>query len=242
MNTNQNIETLGYILKEEDLVSVKNVLVPDNLIIEAKNPFPGYHGKHLPEEIKIPELIYIVTKEKYTSEHVFRVSQNIQKYFEKEINVARSQLTIYNTVYQSIRIKGCTDFTRVNELISCYKSEGFKFVKNKLIDATALIKVQKTFSLLEKEKGIYFDLEESNTYYIEVPYFLNFEQFRKITVHIKNNSENNNFDAAQTMIYRKHGVLDMVRIFKADTKIDLLRELREKYQKEIHRLLIDKFM
>jgi hypothetical protein len=240
MNSDCIIETLGYILKEENLVSIQNNIIPDTLILEAKNPFPGYHGKYLPEEFKIPEFVYFVTKEKYTSEHVFRVTRNVQKYFDREINVARSELTIHNTVYPSIRIKGCKDFTRVNELISCYKSEGFRFVKSKPIDATGLIKVQKTFSLVEKEKGIYFDKEESKNYYIEVPYYLNFEQFRKITTNIKNNIENSNFDAAQAMIYRKHGVVDLVRIFEINTNLERLKELQYKYENEIHKLLIDK--
>jgi hypothetical protein len=240
MNSNHIIETLGYILKEENLVSIQNNIIPDTLIFETKNPFPGYHGKHLPEELTIPEFIYCATKEKYTSEHIFRVTRNVQKYFGKDINVARSELSIHNTLYPSIRIKGCKDFTRVNELISCYKSEGFRFTKSTVIDATSLIKVQKTFSLVEKEKGIYFDNEESKNYYIEVPYYLNFEQFRKITRNIKNNIENDNFDAAQAMIYRKHGIIDLVRIFEINTNLDRLKELQVKYEKEIHKLLIDK--
>jgi len=235
------INTLGYIIKEEDLVSVKNNIIPNTLVLETQKPFPGYHGSHQPEELKIPEFIYFVTKEKYSSEHIFRVTDNVQKYFGKDLNVARVELTIFNDTYYSFRIKGCKDYTRVNELQSCFKSEGIKFANYKKIETKALIRVQKTFSL-EEQDLIYVDLEDPSCFYLPIPLKLNWEQFRIITMNIKNNIEDNNYDAALALFFLKHKVVDLVRIFTQEPNIDKLLDIKTRYQNEIKKLLIDKLI
>ncbi len=242
MDTKNKIESIGYIVKEEKLASVKLNIIPDTLVIETVEPFPGYHGKNLPQEVVCPEFTFFVTREKYTTEHLLRVTDNVQKYFGKRPDVARAELTIYNNVYPALRIKGCKDYTRLNELQSCYKSEGIKFAKSKKIDAYGLIKIQKTFTLKEYSEGIYFDLEDPDYSYIKIPAFLNWEQFKSITLGIKRNFEISNFDAALGLFYRSQGIIDFVRIYDKESKIEKLTEIRERYYNEIKKFLLDKFI
>jgi hypothetical protein len=35
--------------------------MPDTLVLESSNPYPGYHGNNVPESLK-PNDIYLVTK------------------------------------------------------------------------------------------------------------------------------------------------------------------------------------
>jgi hypothetical protein len=242
MDTKNIIESIGYITKEEKLASVKQNIIPDTLVIETVDPFPGYHGKNLPEEVVCPEFMFFVTREKYTTEHILRVTENVQKYFGNKPDVARAELNIYNRVYPAFRIKGCKDFTRLIELQSCYKSEGIKFAKSRKIEANGLIKIQKTFTLQEQGEGIYFDKEDPDYYYIKLPAHLNWEQFKSITLNIKRNTETSNFDAALGLFYRKQGIIDFVRIYDKESKMDKLMDIKERYYNEIKKFLLDKFV
>jgi hypothetical protein len=240
METKTTIETLGYILKEELLTSVKNNMVQDTLVFETQNPFPGYHGKHLPGAAHKPEFIYFVTKEKYSTEHIFRTAEKVKKYFGQDINIARTELTLFNRNYNSFRIKGSMESTRLQELLSCFKSEGIKFEKYRKIEANALIRIQKTFWIEEKAEGIFYDLEEPMAYFLKSPSYINWDEFKTITLRIKNNSEYSNFDAALGLFYVRHRVVDFVRIFDKDPGLEKLKSIQEKYFNEIKRLLLDR--
>jgi hypothetical protein len=241
MDTKNTIETVGYILKEEKIATLTQNIIPNTLVLETQKAYPGYHGKDLPEEFSFPEFIYFITREKYTTEHILRVSEAVQKYFDKKLDVARAELTIYNNIYHSFRLKECVDYTRVLEIQTFYKSEGIQFAKSKKIEATGLIQVQKTFALKETPEGIYHDLQEPNYFYIKLPINLNWEKFKAITLNIKRNIDNDNFDAALGLFYRTIGIVDFVRIYDKESSPEKLLDLKERYFNEIKKHLLDKF-
>ncbi|MCF6239938.1 MAG: hypothetical protein L3J74_01180 [Bacteroidales bacterium] len=234
------IETIGYITKEEYLASLELEIIPNTMVIETRKPFPGYHGKDLPgESSSLPEFIFFVTKQKYTTEHIARVTQNIRKYFKDDIDVARAEITIYNTKYPCIRVKNCEDFSKIAELQECYKGEGIKFAKKKKLDSVGLIKIQKHFTIEEITEGIYQDTEEEKTHYLQVPVYLTWAQFKSITYKIKNNMDDSNFDAAQGLFYRRGSIVDVVRIYAADIDTNKLEDIRSRYLKEISRNILN---
>jgi hypothetical protein len=190
------IETIGYILKEEKFATLKQSIIPNTFVIESQNPFPGYHGKDLPGEALVPEFVFFVTKKKYTTEDILRATKNIRKYLGRDIDVARADLNIFNKTYPAIRVKDVHDFKAIAELQNCYKSEGFEFVKQQSVETVGLINIQKHFYLQDEGDGIYLDLEDKDYSYFEIPFKLNFEQFRAITMKVKNTLEVNKFDAA----------------------------------------------
>lgn len=234
------IETIGYITKEEYLASLENEIIPNTMVVETRKPFPGYHGKDLPgESSTLPEFIFFVTKQKYTTEHIARVTQNIRKYFKDDVDVARAEITIFNTKYPCLRVKNCEDFSKITELQECYKGEGIKFAKKKKVNSTGLIKIQKHFIIEEITEGIYKDVEEEKTSYLQVPVYLNWPQFKSITYKIKNNLDDSNFDAAQGLFYRKGNVVDVVRIYAANINTNKLEDIRSRYLKEISRTILN---
>ncbi len=235
------IETIGYITKEEKLVSLEHDIIPNTQVIETREPFPGYHGKDLPGELSAsaPEFIFFVTKQKYTTEHIARVTKNIRKYFKEEVDIARAEINIFNNKYPSIRVKNCQDFSKIAELQSCYKGEGIKFAKKTKVDTLGLIRIQKHFNMEEVATGIFKDLEETNTSYLQIPVELKWPQFKSITIKIKNNMDDSNFDAALGLFYRKGGLVDFVRIYAENADTKRLEDIRDRYTKEISRILLN---
>ena len=235
------IETIGYIKKEEQLVSLEHDIIPNTQVIETRGPFPGYHGKDLPGELSAsaPEFVFFVTKQKYTTDHIARVTKNIKKYFGNNIDIARAEINIFNTKYPCIRVKNCKDFSKLAELQTCYNGEGIKFAKKKKVDTLGLIKIQKHFQMDEIANGIFKDLDEENTSYVQIPVELKWPQFKNITFKIKNNMEDSNFDAALGLFYRKGGLIDFVRIYDESATIDRLEDIKTRYMNEISRILLN---
>jgi hypothetical protein len=241
MDTNTIIESLGYILKEEKLLSVKQHFIPNTLVLEIQNPFHGYHGKFQPEEAIFPEFFFFVTREKYPTEQIYRTTTLAQKYFGHEFNVARTEIHLFNSVYQSLRIKGCKDYSRAIELQTWFKGEGIRFAKSKKIESTGLIKLQKTFKIKEIADGIFHDLNNPNIHYLQMPSYIGWDYFKPLTARIKNTMKRCNFDAAQALFYRNQGVVDLVRIFDKDATMDKLLDIKERYLEEVKKFLLDKY-
>ena len=234
------IETIGYLTKEEHLASLEHDIIPNTLVVETRQPFPGYHGKDLPgDSASPPEFIFFVTKQKYTTEHIARLTHNIRKYFSENIDVARAEISIYNTKYPCIRVKNCENFSKIKELQECYKGEGIKFAKKQKIDSIGLIKIQKHFVINELTEGIFEDEEEEHTTYLQVPVYLTWPQFKSITYKIKNNMDDSNFDAAQGLFYRRGSIVDVVRIYAHNIDLNKLEDIRSRYLKEISRSILN---
>jgi hypothetical protein len=241
MGTNTIIESLGYILKEEKLVSDNLHFIPDSLVLEIQNPFHGYHGKFQPEMPAFPEFFFFVTREKYSTEKIFRLSSLSQKYFGQEFNIARTELTIFNNVYYTLRIKGSRDYSRAIELQTWLKGEGIRFAKYKKIEATGLIKLQKTFKMMPLSNEVFHDLTNPAIHYLLMPSQIGWDYFKAMTARIKYTLKQPNFDAAQAFFYRDQGVVDLVRIFDKDTNLEKLIDIRERYNEELSKFLVDKY-
>jgi hypothetical protein len=239
METKYIIETIGYILKEEKLTSLKHHILPNTLVLETTDPYPGYHGKDLPVESSVPDFIFFVTSQKYTSEQLARITMSIRKYFKEEVDIARAEITIYNSVLHGIRIKGLKDYKSLENLQLCFRSEGIALSKGKKIDASGMIKIQKQFIISEIIEGIFSDVEDANTSYIQIPIQLSWEKFRAMTVKIKNTLDYKNFDAAMGLFYRKNGITDFIRIYYKEGNTQHLKEIHSKYVSEIKKLVLD---
>lgn len=70
-------------------------------------------------------------------------------------------------------------------------------------------------------------------FYIEIPQYLSWENFRKITERVKHNVSNQNFDAAKGIFYKDDTVKDIIRLFKSNMPLELLQEIKKRYEKEL---------
>lgn len=235
-NLNHIIETIGTIEKKEIIESLNF----DDLVLESHHPFPGYHGTSVPDQTN-PKSIFLVLRNTYTDEDIVRATIKIKKNLTTFFDASPGTITIFNKVEPCIRIKELENYAFISELLENFKAEGFEFMKGRNIDPyEGLIRVKKYFLLDELNDGIYMDKETVEMGYFEIPTQLDWETFEKITIDIKRNIDDNNFDAALGTIYRKNGLKDVIRIFDTNVCLGECLFLREKYNSAIEDYLKNK--
>lgn len=228
-NNSTIIETIGTIEKKETIVSLSY----NDLVLETFHPFPGYHGTNVPDKPN-PKSIYLVLKSKLDEEQIIRATLKIKESYPSFFDASPGVITVFNQLEPCIRIKGLENYQLIPELIALYKAEGLSFLKGKKIEAYyGLMSIKKYFLLDEVNEGIYMDKETPEMGYFEIDNKLDWELFEKITLELKQNLENNNFDAALGTLYRKTGLKDIIRIYDTNVCLGECLALRDKYSKAI---------
>ncbi|MFN8206824.1 MAG: hypothetical protein U0T82_05370 [Bacteroidales bacterium] len=228
------IQTIGAIAKEESLQQIDHNILEGSLVLENTEPFPGYHGSNMPDD-KAPLYIFLITPEKHSAEKITRVAHNIRKHYYQPFDASAGKICIENNTYYCIRLKDLDSYNRIAELQACFVDEGITFSKKRKINATGVIQLRKHFMLEEIAPGIYKDLEESHMHYLKIPRQIKWKLFKLVTSNVKNNVENNNFDAALGAFYLKD-VTDVVRIYSQNLPLDALIKLRDKFSAELLRV------
>jgi len=222
------IETVGTISKKEDLVFFEN---PSNILaFETAHAYPGYNGI-VPQNYD-PNSLFLITKERYLTEKIFRVSQNVRKKVDFSFNAAFATVNYQNKEYPAIRLKDLKNYSFIPELLNEYVEQGVHFEKTRSVKSVnTLIQVTKEFHLEPLENGCYKDLSDNQMYYFEIPEDISWDKFEKIITDIKYNATDINFDAAQSLFYRVQKVVDAVRIYKKGLSLEELELIKEKFLK-----------
>ncbi|HYW94504.1 MAG TPA: hypothetical protein VE870_02840 [Bacteroidales bacterium] len=236
METRTIIQTIGGIAKQESLFTLTSHVMANTFVLENEEPYPGYHGENLPTE-PVPISIFMITREKYSPEHIFRINQSIRKYFEHYFDAVPGVICIQNEDLHCIRLRGLENYELVEELQNCFFSEGVKFMKKRTVRARGVIQLKKLFNIEEVDPGIYKDLDDPSMFYITLPNQVNWQKFVQLTQRVRNNiaKELVNFDAALGAIYAKE-ILDVARIYTKDITIEKLQIIKEWYHKETAKL------
>ncbi len=225
-------EVIGNIIKEEQISLINHHKIIDTLVINVDHPFPGLHGIDFDLSSK-PRSIIIATKDLYSFAKILRQTNKINASTDFDINSSFAKVKIGNQIIYGIRVKGLKSYDQIPELQKLYQHYGFQLLKKKKIktDKPVSIKISKFFHLDKIEDGIYKDTCIKSMYFIEIPKYLPWEEFRKITMNIKNNISNNNFDVVKGLFYKDDNVSDMIRIYKPNISMDLLGEIKTRYYK-----------
>jgi hypothetical protein len=231
------VESIGVLLKEETLQTVENFILENTLVLESIEPFPGYHGENLPTDTK-PDSLFLITDKLYPVETIFRISQHLCCYQNIPVDAVPVEIYIHNVTYSGIRIRGLKNYSLIAEIQSCYMNKNILFTRKKSIKSPALMRITKIFSLEKIANHIYKDLDDSNTFYLSIPYHFKWEKFRKVTFSIQNNLDNSNFDCASGFIYLKE-MIEFVRIYTQNHDLTKLQLIREKYLDEISKIRDD---
>ncbi len=229
----KKLETVGTVSKKEHL-SVADMDNCKILILENTEPFPGYHGLNLPKENKA-ESLFLVTKSAYNDEKIIRAIQHIKKQNpELTFDGTPGTINLYNSPVGVVRIKDMS-YEAVPLLVKLFENEGISFKKKKKLPPyQCTIKIRKFFKMQQVEEGIYRDTDIKEMYYLVIPKALRWNSFEKITMEIKYNMEDNNYDAAMVSVFYEHGILDLVRIYDQKYSIEKLRTIRKKYLEKIN--------
>lgn len=234
MDRSLQIESLGSLFKEEVLQTVDHYILPNTLVLESLEPFPGYHGENLPTDAK-PEVLYLVLSKKHDTEEIFRVTQHLCGYYRMQFDATPGELTLHNNLYSCIRVRGMKSYTEIADIQRCYLDAGFAFMKSHNLKDSGLIRIVKVFSMAMMADHVYKDLDDDLTFYIDIPHHFNWNLFRQATFNVKNNLDNRNFDAALGFIYQKN-IIDLVRIYTKNPNVNRLQQIREKYLEEIKKI------
>lgn len=226
------LETFGGLIKEENLRTVDDGIIPNTLVLENKDPFPGYYGA-VPSD-KVPDSFFLVMTKKESTEKILRLTHIIRKNSNIDFEGSPGRICIYNDTYYSIRIRGLDDFSRLEEIQSYYRDNGIEYMKKKKIDANAVIQIKKIFEVEEIEDNILKDAVR-DMYYLKINKQLTWSHFRTISGQVKNNLKNTSFDAALAVIYGSE-VLDLIRIYGKDLDIDYLHKIHVKYNEFLQKI------
>jgi|SRR6056297_3285103 len=229
-----SLDLFGHITKQETLTSLENINFSHYGILETSRPFPGYHGKNLPDEEK-PRSLFLLLNSSHSTEEIARHTKFIKEKLGLDFHAANGSVLLHPYSYSCLRIKHLSSFNNLPGIIKGYEERGLQFNHKKNIHEDALITVYKNFLVHEKEQEIYDDLEDPYKCYIGIPENISWDHFRELTSHVKNNLINNNFDAARGVFFRARGITDMIRIYDQDKNLERTRTIRKMYQEEIEK-------
>lgn len=228
---NKLIETVGTISKKETLESIESSFSNGALVLENRIPFPGYYHATIPDEEGLnPRSIFLVTKKVHQEEEIMRVNHFIKKEFQKPFDATVGEVLLFNETRPCIRVKNMGDYNNIAELVELYSKQGIHFLKYRIVRPyTALIKIRKYFALESPEPGFYVDVEDKNMCYFQIPVYLKWNDFEKITLDLKRNLDYIKFDAAIGTIYRKNCLIDMIRIYDEHVETDTIMSIKTKF-------------
>jgi len=235
MKPQETIETLGRIIKEETLSSIDYNIMPNTLVLENSEPFPGYFGHNIPND-SVPRSIFIITDKKYNRVALSRTIGKLKKETGFSCDATTGYIRIYTKKYHCIRLIGLSCFDHIARIQSLLKDKGIKFARAKKIHESGRIVLNKYFKIAEADEGIFKNLVQTEQYFIMVPMKLEWKEFYDITMKIKHNIDNKIFDAAIGYMYRENMILDFVRIFDRDQSPERMKQIRDMYLHEIGRL------
>lgn len=235
------VESLGYILKKEKLASLASEINFRELILEDLDQYPGFYDQFfIPanENEKRPRSIFLILKEFDIchEDQFIRMTAEIKHKHKIGFDAALGNLQLFNQQAPCIRVY-MDDYAQIPELLGHYRHMGIHFQPHtKVAPFQSLIKLKKFFLMEPMAEGIYKSVDQDDIYYFVVPAYLDWNDFEKITVQIRNNWSNKIYDAAQVSLYDKSGMIEMVRIFDLKADLEKLTYLRQKYSIEIARL------
>ena len=229
-------EVTGYINKEETVHALADFKIKNTFVLVADEPYPGYHYHRIDARmIEKNTTIFLITKNRNTWASIIRASDKINRFLEEPIDASYANLDLFNVPHFAIRIMGLKDMGELETIQKAYQEEGFSFMKNKrmLKPRATFFKVKRFFNIKEVEEGIYQDDEGMN--YFTINRKIEWELFRKMTFNVKSNISNKNFDVVDGAFYMNHKLIDFIRVYKPNCDLDLIKEIKEKYQKQIQK-------
>lgn len=226
-------ELIGKIIIQENIDTVNENKIPGTFVINVPDPYKNYYGRFT--EIVKPVSIIFVTKTPNSFEKILRVTKKINEKYNLKLDGAKCEVTMKSRKLDGIRVKGINRFHEIGQIQQYYKDEGYEFAKSEKFAATeALIRINRFITIEEMDKGIYHSKDEDNTYYIEVPRYMSWDEFKKLTYEIKHNITESNYDIAKGIFYVNHGITEILRIVKPNASLELLKTIQKKYIEKLH--------
>lgn len=225
----KKLEVFSNLLKQETLFPVEDKVVSGSLVFESLDPFPGYY--HDTPDSSPPLYLYLALDKMYRLEEIIRASQLIEPRFEGHFDAGKGILYHAAEEIPVIRLRHFGQYDVVAPLQEAFREAGIGYLRKsrKQGEFTALIRIVKMMWIKLVETGVYVDMKEDFHGYIEIPRFLNWEQFEKVTRQVKNNWFGSKFDAAVGSFYVEGRLREFVRIYSSKLDTGYLQDIRALY-------------
>lgn len=223
------ISRYSELIKEEPLSTLeKDLTISDTCVLESTSPFFGYY--HDAPMSDPDPYIYCVLDQHYSYGDIARIRNKINAQRKQPLDVAVGSLTMMNKTCPVIRIKDINHY-RVKEIQELFKHEGVVFKKRQRVvnEQMTVIRLSKFLRLRPQGDGLYFDEDDDTKGYFEIPKYIDWESFKKLTDEAKYETSILYFDAAQATIYINESITELVRIYKKHIDTDQLRAIRNRY-------------
>lgn len=236
----EKIQSIGTLWKKEKLATLEWEVSFAELLLEDKDPLPGYYDHfEIPSQEKdlLPRWTFAILRNcsSCNQNDIIRITTQIRKSFSKPFDTVPGKLSLNNEIVPCMRIQ-LDDYKVLPELIKLYSKHGLEFAPHrKVAPYESLIKITKFFDLDWISNNIYKDTDLPDTYYIHIPKGIGWDTFEKISETVKNNTDHKVYDAALASVYCKSGVIDLVRIYDRKTNHEILNHLSNKYYSEVER-------
>jgi len=223
-----SLEYLGKIIKQENIDTVNENKIPRTFVINVPNPYDSYYSRFT--DINNPDSIIFVTKAPNSFEKILRVTKGINEKYGLELDGAKCEVNIGSRKLNGIRVKGIKRYPDIATIQQYYKDEGYDFAKSeKFKDTDSLIRVNRFFNIEKLAEGIFKSNTENNVYYVTIPRYMKWEEFRTITFEIKNNISDKNYDIAKGIAYVNVGIIEFLRVVKPKATVEMLNNIQKKY-------------
>jgi hypothetical protein len=222
------LEYLGKIIKQENIDTIDENKIPRTFVINVPNPYNSYYSRFT--DINKPDSIIFVTKTANSFEKTLRVTKVINEKYGLNLDGAKCEITIGSRKLNGIRIKGINRYPEIAGIQQYFKDEGYEFARSeKFKDTDSLIRINRFFNIEKLDEGIFKSNIEEDVYYVTIPKYMTWDQFRTITFEIKNNITDKNYDIAKGIAYVNAGVIEFLRIVKPKATLEKLKMIQQKY-------------
>ncbi len=223
------MEVFVNLTKKDMVVSVEEKIIPDSLVFESLNPFPGYYHELPTDPGSL--YIYLVLAKQYPLEDILRATQTIEKEYDWNFDAGKAYMSIGSTSLDAIRLKHLPSLDMLVKIQEAYVSHGIEFLMKKKLSGKleANVKIVKFLELEKLADGIYLNAQDDTFAYIEIPKYLGNEAFTKVSMDVKYNWDGHEFDAASASFYIDGVLYEAVRIFSDKMDVDYLSAIKKLY-------------
>ena len=229
MEFNKKLEVFGNLVKQEKLFPVEDKIVSGSLVFESLDPFPGYYSDA--PDASPPVYLYLALDRMYRLEEIMRVSQLVEPRFEEHFDAGKGIVYLGGEEIPVIRLRHFGNYDMVAPLQEAFREAGIGYLKrsHRRGEYPALVRIVKMISIKQVENQVYIDLKEDFHGYIEIPRFLTWEQFEKVSKQVKYNWMGSKFDAASGSFYAEGKLHEFVRIYSSKLDTGYLQDIRALY-------------
>ncbi len=229
------MEVFVNLTKNDTVHALEQKILPGSLVFDSLNPFPGYYHE-LPTDADSIYL-YMILDNQYPLEEILRATQNIEKQYDWNFDAGKAYITIGTTSLDAIRLRHLPTIDLVEKIQEAYVKQGIKFLMNKQLKGKleARTKIVKFLNLEELEPGIFLNADDTTFAYIQIPKYLDAEEFVKVSMDVKYNWDGHEFDAASASFYKEGTLYEVVRIRSDKMDADYLKAIQKLYDAKINK-------